>query len=72
MEVEAKATNVEDAKELAATIFKYITTIDGIRIFRKPKMFEKYMYQIPGAKEKVYNNTKVATSPAQSLLLYFS
>lgn len=40
----ATATIVEEAKELAATGFDYFTMMNGIQIFRKPKMFEKYRY----------------------------
>ncbi|NIR86924.1 hypothetical protein GWO13_04840 [Candidatus Bathyarchaeota archaeon] len=40
----ATATTVEEAKELAATGFDYFTTMNGIQIFRKPKMFQKYTY----------------------------
>ena len=40
----ATASTVEEAKELAATGFDYFTTMNGIQIFRKPKMFEKYRY----------------------------
>ena len=36
----ATATTVEEAKELAATGFQYFTTMDGIQIFRRPKLFE--------------------------------
>ena len=36
--------NEEEAKDLAATGFDYFTTMNGIQIFRKPKMFQKYRY----------------------------
>lgn len=38
----ATATTVEEAKELATVGFEYITTMKGIQIFRKPKMFQTY------------------------------
>jgi hypothetical protein len=40
----ATAITVEEAKELAGTGFDYFTAMNGIQIFRKPKMFEKYRY----------------------------
>ena len=40
----ATATNVEEAKDLAATGFDYFTTMNSIQIFRKPKVFQKYRY----------------------------
>jgi len=40
----ATATTVEEAKELATTGFDYFTTMNGVQIFRKPKMFQKYRY----------------------------
>ncbi len=40
----ATATTVEEAKELAATGFEHFTTMKGVQIFRKPKMFQKYTY----------------------------
>jgi len=40
----ATAETVEEAKELAGAGFDYFTTINGIQIFRKPKLFQKYMY----------------------------
>ena len=40
----ATATTVDEAKDLASTGFDYFTTMNGVQIFRKPKMFEKYKY----------------------------
>jgi integrase len=40
----ATATTVEEAKDLASTGFDYFTTMNGIQIFRKPKVFQKYRY----------------------------
>ena len=40
----ATATTVEEAKELAAVGFEYFTTMNGIQIFRKLKMFQTYAY----------------------------
>ena len=40
----ATATTVEEAKDLAATGFDYFTTMNGIQIFRKPKILQKYRY----------------------------
>jgi len=40
----ATATTVDEAKDLAATGFDYFTTMNGVQIFRKPKMFGKYTY----------------------------
>jgi hypothetical protein len=40
----ATATTVEEAKDLAATGFDYFTTMNGVQIFRKLKMFQKYRY----------------------------
>ena len=41
-EFDVATTTIEEAKDLAATGFDYFTTLNGIRIFRKPKMFQKY------------------------------
>ena len=38
----ATATTVEEAKELASTGFQHFTTMNGIQIFRKPKLFQTY------------------------------
>ena len=40
----ATATTIDEAKELAAAGFEYFTKINGVQVFRKPKMFEKYVY----------------------------
>jgi len=40
----ATAITIEEAKELAATGFEHFTTMNDVQIFRKPKMFQKYMY----------------------------
>jgi len=40
----ATATTVEEAEDLAASGFDYFTTMKGIQIFRKPKIFRKYVY----------------------------
>ncbi len=37
------ATDIEEAKNLLATGFDYITERDGIMLFRRPKMFKGIM-----------------------------
>jgi hypothetical protein len=40
----ATVTTVEEAKELAGSGFEYFTAMNEIQIFRKPKLFQTYMY----------------------------
>jgi len=38
------AKTIDEAKELATTDFEHFTKINSVQMFRKPKMFEKYVY----------------------------
>ncbi len=51
------------AKELAATGFQRFTTMNGIQIFRKPKLFQTYGLKRLRVGEKVFNTTTLAISP---------
>jgi len=36
----ATATTIEEAKELLSVGFEYVTEMNGVRLFRRPKVFQ--------------------------------
>ena len=64
----ATATTVEEAKDLAATGFEYFTTMNGVHIFRKPKMFQKYTQLVHFKDDEFHVATATTVEEAKELL----